>query len=203
MAAKTLRQWAGLTPPAGLDTDKTAMLLIDIQMDYFTPGKLEIPDGEAVLEKVAKLREWARTKGIRIIHIQQLSKAGGPLFASDGEGVNFHPKVAPKEGEKVITKALPSSFINTELGEYLKSNSIDTLIIIGLMTHMCVETTARDAAQLGYKAIVVSDCTASRDLPNYDSSGVMPAREVHAAALTAIADRFADIMPSEKVMTLV
>ncbi|HEX2949734.1 MAG TPA: isochorismatase family protein, partial [Armatimonadota bacterium] len=70
---KTLRQWAGLVPPGSLNTAKTALVLIDIQMDYYTPGKLPIPDGERVLDRAVQLREWAQAHQIPVVHIQQLS----------------------------------------------------------------------------------------------------------------------------------
>ncbi len=202
MLPKTLFQIAGVTPISSIDPAKTAMLLIDIQMDYFTPGKLFIPDGEAMINTTAKLREWARNKGIHIIHIQQVSQAGAPIFAACSSGVDFHPLVTPQPDEKVIQKGFPSSFRGTELQEYLETNSITTLIITGLMTHMCVETTTRDAAQMGYRAVVVSDACASRDLPTFDGKGIMPATEVHTAALTAMSDRFADIMTATSLMDL-
>ena len=183
MDPKTLRQWAGLVPISSIEPAKTAMLLIDFQMDYFTPGKLEIPDGDRAVRRADALRKWAREKGIKVVHIRQLSKPASPIFAQGSRGVEFNTTVAPEDGETIIAKTLPSSFQGTELREWLDSHKIDTLIVTGLMTHMCVETTARDAAQMGYRVIVVSDATASRDLPTLDGRSVMTHGEVHAAAL--------------------
>lgn len=202
MTAKTLRQWAGLTPVSEINAKNTALVLIDIQMDYFTPGKLHIPDGEAAVSQAAAVREWARSKGITIIHIQQQSNPAAPIFAAGTPGVEFHPKVAPVDGEIVIPKGLPSSFKGTTLQEELSARSIDMLIITGLMTHMCVDSTTREAIHLGYKTIVVSDACATRDLPIATGEGVLSHKELHRAALTALSDRFADVMPARAVMEL-
>jgi nicotinamidase-related amidase len=203
MTTKTLRQWAGLVPPASIDPAKTALILIDIQMDYFTPGKLMIPDGERVAERAGRLRDWATKRGIAVVHIQQISpNRAGPLFAAGTGGIAIHPGLSPRAGETVIPKTLPSSFDNTELDAFLRSHGIKTVILAGLMTHMCVETTARDAVPLGYAVIVASDACASRDLPSYDFEDTVSHLEVHRNALAAIADRFADVMPAEAIMRL-
>ncbi len=126
----------------------------------------------------------------------------GPLFAEGSVGADIHPLIAPAAGELLIAKRLPSSFCGTELQERLSAHSIDTLIIAGLMTHMCVDSTTREAVHLGFRALVVSDACATRDLPAYDGQGVVAHRDLHRAALTALSDRFADIMSCKQVMAL-
>lgn len=203
MTVKTLRQWAGLVPPESLDPAKTALILIDIQNDYFTPGKLPIPDGERVVDKAVQLRDWAAAAGIAVVHIRQVNaNPASPMFAAGDSGSAIHPRLSPREGETVICKTLPSSFDKTELHGFLQARGVRTLVLAGLMTHMCVETTARAALPLGYGVVVASDACASRDLPAYDGGGVVPHSEVHRNALTALADRFADVMPTEAVTRL-
>ncbi len=199
---KTLRQWAGLTPPASLDPRTTALILIDLQMDYFTPGKLPIPDGEAVVDAAVRLRDWAGAHGIAVVHIQQLSNPVGPLFAAGSAGAAIHPRLAPRDGETVIPKTFPSSFDNTDLHAFLQARGVKTLVLAGLMAHMCVETTARAAVPLGYAVLVAADATAGRDLPAYDGQGIVSHREVHRNALTALADRFADVLPTAAILQL-
>lgn len=199
---KTLRQWAGLTPPASIDPRKTALILIDLQMDYFTPDKLLIPDGERVVDRAAQLREWAAGLGMPVVHIQQLSNPASPIFADGSDGIAIHPRLAPREGETVIPKTLPSSFDRTDLHDFLQARGVTTLILAGLMAHMCVETTARGAVPLGYAVIVAADACASRDLPAYDGHGIVPHQEVHRNALTALADRFADVLSTEAILRL-
>lgn len=203
MAAKTLREWAGVKPVSQILMKKTALILIDIQMDYFTPGKLSIPDGESAVSQAAELRQWARSSGIPVIHIQQqTANPASPLFASGSAGVKFHPKVMPTSGEIVIQKGFPSSFRGTSLQEHLITLGIDTLILAGLMTHMCVDSTAREAIHLGYNVIIASDACATRDLPLVNGDGILPHHELHRAALTALSDRFAEVLTAAVIMEL-
>lgn len=200
---KTLRQVAGLGRPTGIDPAKAALVLIDIQMDYFTPAKLPIPAGERVVAQAAQLREWAAKSGLAVVHIQQVSpNPASPVFATGTPGIEIHPRLAPRATEQVIQKKLPSSFDGTELHATLQSRGVGTLILAGLMTHMCVEATARGALPLGYKVIVAGDACASRDLPTWDGQGTIGHEEVHRNALAAMADRFADVMTTAEIMGL-
>jgi len=202
-APLTLRQIAGLAPIGSVTPSKTALILIDIQVDYFTEGKLPIPDGQRVLQNASKLLDWADKNHIAVVHIQQLSKnPAAPIFAINSPGAEIHPSVAPRAGHTVITKGLPSSFCGTELGAWLKERGIDTLVIAGLMTHMCVDSTTREALHLGYRVVLASDACASRDLPAHDGDGVISHEVVHLVALSALADRFADVMTSDEVISL-
>ncbi|HEX2986988.1 MAG TPA: isochorismatase family protein, partial [Chloroflexota bacterium] len=107
----------------------------------------------------------------------------------------------PQDGETVIEKTLPCSFDRTTLHDFLQLRGISVLILAGLMTHMCVETTARGALPLGYAVIVAADACASRDLPSFDGQ-VIPHQEVHRNALAAMADRFADVLLTDDVVKL-
>lgn len=199
--AKTLRQIAGLRAPEQIDPTKTALILIDIQNDYFAPDKLFIPDGQRVLDRAAQLQEWAHARGVTIVHIQQVSPAAASIFADGSEGGKIHPSLTPREGETVIEKTLPSSFDRTTLHDFLQSRGVTTLVIAGLMTHMCVETTTRGALPLGYAVVVAADACASRDLPSIDGQ-VISHEEVHRNALAAMADRFADVMLTDDIVKL-
>ena len=171
-------------------------------MDYFTPGKLLIPDGEAVVARAVQLRDWTRSVGVAVVQIQQHSSAASPIFAAGSDGAVIHPRLSPREGETVIAKSLPSSFDHTELQDFLQARGITTLLLTGLMTHMCVETTARAALPLGYTVVVAADACASRDLPAYDGRGIISHQEVHRNALSALADRFVDVLTTEKIIQL-
>ena len=200
---KTLRQWAGLGKPTSINPSKTALILIDIQMDYFRPQKLPIPEGLRVVANAARLRDWAAHCGMAVVHIQQVSRdPAGLLFATGSEGIAIHPGIVPREGETIITKTLPGSFDGTNLHQFLNARGISTLVLAGMMTHMCVETTARTAVPLGYAVIVAADACATRDLPEHDGSGAIPHEEVHRNALAAIADRFGDVMKTDEIVRL-
>lgn len=160
---------AGFTVQA----QKRALLIIDIQDFYFEgPNKLVNP--EAAADKAALLLDEFRKRGELVVHVKHR--------AEKGEAINS--RVAPKEGENVITKDKINSFRETGLNEYLKSNGITDLIICGMMTHMCVEGAFRAATDLGYSCTVVEDACATRDLT---FGGVtIPAKEVHYSTLASL-----------------
>lgn len=199
---QTLRRRAGLQPPASIDPATTAVVFIDIQMDYYTPEKLLIPDGARVVAQAARLREWAAARGMTVVHIQQVSAPTSAIFACGSDGAAIYPALAPRAGETVIEKTLPGSFDRTELHTFLQEREITTLVLAGMMTHMCVETTARTALPLGYAVIVAADACASRDLPTFDGHGIIGHVEVHRNALAAMADRFAEVMTTEAIVGL-
>lgn len=200
---RTLRQWAGLARPAAVKADKTALLLIDLQQGYFTGGKLFIPDGEQAAANAARLLCWARRAGIVVAHIQHKAmKADSPLFAPHSPDIDFHELVKPATGETIVSKHLPSSFSGTELQKELNGRGIEALILCGLMTHMCVDSTARAALELGYKVIVAADACASRDLPDPNGTATIDHKVVHQTALAALGDRFADILRTEEIVRL-
>lgn len=199
---RTLRQWAGLAPVTTLDEATTALLLIDFQEEYFK-GSLPLSEGPSALARAERLLAWARNRGLGVLHVQHVApSADSPLFAPGSPPVALRREVAPREGEAVIQKTLPSSFAGTPLHATLQDKGIRTLVLGGLMTHMCVSSTARAALSFGYRVIVVSDACATRDLPSAIGPGAIDHASIHAAALAALADRFADVLASEELMRL-
>lgn len=104
------------------------------------------------------------------------------------------PALKPRDGETVIPKSLPNSFAKTDLDAALKAGGRAQLVLGGFMTHMCVSATAKAAVDLGYRTTVVAGAAAPRDLPD-PLGGQMSAEQVHRGALTALADRFAIVVP--------
>lgn len=194
MPCATMRALAGIAPLDALDPTRTALVLIDFQAEYFAEGRLLLPDGPTALARAAELLSWGRQHGLMVVHIQHV--AGSPqsaLFTPGTPAVGIRPDVAPRQGECVIRKSMPSSFAGTPLHDALQARGVDTLVIAGLMTHMCVSTTTRDALSLGYRAVVVSDACATRDLPDPTGGGILGHAHIQRAALAALADRFADV----------
>lgn len=192
MTPKTLLQMAGapLTPPP---PDKAALVLIDIQREY-SEGGLKLPGIEAAVAEAAKLLQWARGKGVPVIHVVHHGKPGGALFNPDGPMAGIIPGLEPAAGETVLPKALPNAFAGTGLQETLKATGRSELIVAGFQTHMCVSASVRAALDLGWRTTVVASATGTRDLPNAVGSGIIPAETVHSATLSALADRFAIVV---------
>lgn len=186
----TLRSLAGLPlAPAGLSD--SALVLIDCQNTY-TRGVMELDGVRAALDEAAALLDRARTAGIPVIHIQH--DDGGGLYDISGESGAIVEQVAPRGDEPVVVKNYPNSFVQTDLDERLKAANVSNLVLAGFMTHMCVNSTARGAFNLGYAPTVVAAATATRALPVVGGETV-PAAALQSASLAALSDLFAVVVP--------
>ncbi|MFF8799600.1 MULTISPECIES: cysteine hydrolase family protein [unclassified Methylobacterium] len=188
---KTLRSLSGLPPePAALAG--SALVMIDLQNTY-REGVMRLDGVEPALREAQVLLERARAAGIPVFHVRHDAGPGSPydLTAAIGQ---ISDEVAPREGEPVITKAYPSSFVGTDLQAQLEAAGVKDVILAGFMTHMCVNSTARSAFNLGLRPTVVAAATATRALPGPDGATV-PASAVQAASLAALGDLFAVVAP--------
>lgn len=206
-AHPTIRHMAGATPIDALQADKTAVLVIDFQNEYFPGGRMVIPDGASALEDTRRLIKATDAKGIRVIHVQHVLPADAPLFAEGGKTVQFHPDMQPRSGETVVQKDNVSVFAGASaavMDRTLKEAGIDTLIITGLMTHACVAGAARDAAAepRSYRVIVSSDATATRDLQRAPRATI-DHKMLHAASLATVEDTYGDVMTTDAIIGLV
>jgi nicotinamidase-related amidase len=189
--AETLRALSGL-PLEPVSLAESTLILIDCQNTY-TDGVMELDGVQAALDEAATLLERARTAGIPVIHIQH-SDGPGSLYDIDGESGAIVQRVAPRAGEPVVVKSYPNSFVDTDLEERLKGLGASNLVLAGFMTHMCVNSTARGAFNLGYAPTVVASATATRTLPGVGDT-VVPAAALQSASLAALSDLFAVVVP--------
>ncbi|NWG06475.1 MAG: cysteine hydrolase [Chloroflexi bacterium] len=179
---------------------KTALLLIDIQKDYFPGGKFPLVNPLEAAQKAYMLLQCFREHSGRHVHIQHISiKPDAAFFVRGDSGSDIHDSVAHFEGEPIVYKHYPNSFRETNLLALLKEWEIERVIITGMMTHMCVDATARAAADLGFQIIVVEDACATRDLQYGDT--IIPAEQVHKAFLAALRS-YGRVMKSEEVIAL-
>ncbi|HEX4246406.1 MAG TPA: cysteine hydrolase family protein [Pseudonocardia sp.] len=197
----TLRTLAGL-PAAPASLADSTLIMIDCQNTY-TRGVLELDGVEAALDEAAALLDRARSAGIPIIHIQH-DDGPGSLYDTQGESGAIVGRVAPREGEPVVVKNYPNSFVATDLEQRLRAGSASNLVLAGFMTHMCVNSTARGAFNLGFAPTVVAGATATRSLPasvkGSGSDGPVPASAMQAASLAAISDLFAIVVPDTSAL---
>jgi nicotinamidase-related amidase len=174
-------------------------VLVDFQDEFFH-GRLPVENGAAAVQRAAELRGWARDRGVLVVHVRNVvSRSGTPIFASGSPTVAFVPELEPAQGEPVVTKGQAGAFSRTDLDELLRARHIDTLIVAGIMTHLAVDTTARDGAVLGYRVVVAADACATRALPSPLDGGQIAAAELHRVALASLADRFADVLRVEDI----
>lgn len=187
----TLRSLSGL-PAQPESLASSALVLVDCQNTY-TRGVMELEGVQAALDEAEHLLDRARTAGIPIIHIQHDSGPGSPYDIREDIGA-IVDRVAPRGDEPVVVKNYPNSFVATDLDQRLKAAGVQNLVLAGFMTHMCINSTARGAFNLGYAPTVVAKATATRALPD-PIGGEVPAAVVHQAGLAAIADLFAIVVP--------
>jgi len=191
---KTLLQIAGAAPRKP-QWKEAALILIDHQAEY-TTGGVPLAGVDAAIDEIAQLLKQARAAGAPVFHVVHHAKSGAALFDPQREYVDIIDGLQPQDGEVTVVKALPNSFANTTLDAELKKTGKKELVIAGFATHMCVSATTRSALDHGYVSTVVAAACATRDLPDALGKGVVPATEVQRAALAALADRFATVLPN-------
>ncbi len=177
---------------------KTALLLIDIQNDYFPGGKHELANPLEAAQKAFMLLQCFREHGGHHVHIQHVSRKPDATFFLPGDrGTDIHDSVAHFEGEPLVQKHYPNSFRETNLLQLLKEWEIERVVICGMMTHMCVDATARAAADLGFQVIVAADACATRGLKYGDTT--IPAEHVHKAFLAAL-QSYGQVLVTEQIL---
>jgi nicotinamidase-related amidase len=177
----------------------TALVIIDIQNDYFPGGAMELEGAEAAGAKAGAALAAFRAKKRPVIHVRHLSlRPGATFFLPGTSGAGIHPGVAPAAGEAVIEKNFPNSFRATALKEKLEQAGIGHLVVAGMMTQMCVDSTVRAAADLGYKVTLLSDACATR-AQSFGGESV-PAAQVQRAFLAALNGLFAKVQPTDEYL---
>ena len=173
-------------------TMKEALIIIDVQNDYFPGGSCELYRPLEAEKKIKELIDDSRASGRKIIYIQHINPPADYFFIEGTDGVKISDRIKPAEEDKIIIKHYPNSFLETDLNEYLKSIGVEELIICGMMTHMCVDTTVRAAMDYGYSVKVVGDACATMDLAI--NGETVPADMVQKAYLAALDGVFATII---------
>lgn len=176
-----------------------ALLLIDIQNDYFPGGNMELFGSTEAGHQASLLLSHYRQNSLPVIHVQHIALSESATFFLPGTpGVEIHAAVQPGEGETVVVKHYPNAFRETELRELLEGLQVKDLTIAGMMTHMCIDTTVRAASDLGYQVTLVGDACATRDL-QFNATKVS-APEVHAAYLAALDGSFAKVVSTASLL---
>ena len=171
---------------------KKALVLIDIQNDYFENGRMPLVGSVEASLNARQIIDKFRADGSSIIHIQHIAeRPASTFFVPQTKGSDIHDNVKPIADEKVIIKHYPNGFRETELLDYLKSNDITDLVICGMMTHMCVDATVRAAKDYGFNCKVISDACATRDLEI--NGETVKAAEVHKSFLAAFNGFYASV----------
>ena len=165
--------------------ENTALLIIDVQNDYFKGGNMTLAGAEEAGKKTQQVLEYFRKNNRPVINIKHIAtNEGATFFLPDTKGAEISSLVEPKNGEKVVIKHYPNSFRDTDLLEYLQSKGIKNLVITGMMTDVCVVSTTRAAFDLGFSNTIIGDATATRDRELYGK--VVKAEEVQKSTLAGV-----------------
>jgi len=180
---------------------KTALLLIDIQNDYFPGGKMPLKHIEGASANAAELLSHFRSTLQPTFHIQHTSEEkSAPFFVAGSDGAKLHKSIAPGPNEKIIAKHFPNSFRESRLLEELKKARVKRLAICGAMSHMGIDATTRAAADLGFECLVAHDACAAADV-EFGGKKVA-ADKVHTAAMAALAFACAKVVPTTEIVKL-
>ena len=172
---------------------RTALLLIDIQHDYFPGGPLELVGIDGASENAKELLSFFRQKQWPTFHIQHVMISdSAPVFRANTRGVEIHEKVKPLPADVIIQKHRVNSFLDTPLLEELKNAGVARVVICGAMSHMCIDATTRAAADLGFNCVVIHDACATRDLEFQGKK--IPAEAVHRSFMAALGSGYAKVM---------
>jgi len=182
---------------------RKAILVIDMQRDFIDEGApIECPGGRESIVPIQRLLDLAHQKGLPVIYTQEAHRAQGVDFGRelDGEepvhcvegtpGVEIIPDLTPQPGDFLIAKRRYSAFFATDLDLLLRGLEVDTLILTGVATDVCIRATAQDAQQLNYRVIVPEECVAGTSI------------EQHRAALRNIAYILGKVLPLDEVISM-
>lgn len=176
-----------------------ALLLVDVQLDYFPGGAYPLVEPEPAADAAGTVLRHFRETGEDVVHVfHTATEADAGFFVPGTPGVAFHPDVEPRAGETVVEKHEPNSFIGTGLEALLRDRGVTDLVVLGMMTSMCVDSTTRAASELGFTCTVVADACAAPDLALGDVT--VPGATVHAAFLAALDGSFATVVRSADLL---
>jgi len=182
----------------------TALLVIDFQNDYYPTydgAKWPLSGTEIASKHAARLLAQFRDNKMPIIHVRhEFPSNDAPFFLPHSEGAKFHPSIAPIEGESVVLKHQINSFRDTDLQKMLKNLKVEKLVIVGAMSHMCIDAVTRAAVDFGYECYIAHDACAALDL---EFNGVtVPAHHVHHAFMAALNFGYCNVESTDKILDL-
>lgn len=173
---------------------RRAIIVIDLQNEYWPTGNLPLEGIDAAAANAARVIAHGRDAGDLIVNVRH-EMPGAPVFVPGSEGVEINEAVTPGAGEPIVTKNFPNAFRDTGLKALLDERGIEDVVVVGAMSHMCVDATVRAANDFGYKTVTIHDACATRDV---EFGGVtVPAANVHATIMAAFAFAYGDLVSTD------
>ena len=175
---------------------RRALVVIDVQNEYIDGNfRIEYPPVAESLPNIERAMDACHDAGIPVVVVQHVLPAGAPIFAKGSRGVALHPAVDRRPRDHLVTKTLPSCFTGTDLQDWLSARGIDTLTIVGYMTHNCDDSTTREAMHRGYRVELLRDATGS--LPYANQAGTASAEQIHRTTLVVMQSTFAAVVDTD------
>jgi nicotinamidase-related amidase len=175
-----------------------ALVIIDIQRDYFPGGAYPLVGPEVAAANAKRVLEAFRDNGEPIVHLQHVWDAPDATFMRPGtDGIEIHADVAPEDDETVLRKTEPNGFVGTALERELRGHGVEEVVVAGMMSSMCVDATVRAAVDLGFTATVVHDACAAPDLEF--AGEAIPGATVHGAFMAALGDGYARLVRADEL----
>ncbi len=158
---------------------------------------MALHEPEAAAAKAGQVLESFRASGEPVVHVQHLSPAGAGFLEEGSDGAEIMVPVTPNEGETLVTKRAPNSFLGTDLEQHLRDLDVEEVVVTGMMTSMCVDATTRAGADLGFKMTLVPDACAA---PSLEYGGrQVPGPDVHASFVAALGQFYATVTPADQL----
>lgn len=171
---------------------KLGLIIIDVQNDYFEGGQMALENTSQTLANIITVKEFFERNHLPIYLVQHINDAESAFFRKGSFGAEIHADLFPiATSNHLIVKQFPNSFLNTDLENKLKQENVDKVVIVGMMTHMCVDSTTRAAKELGYEPILISDGCTTRSL-NFNSK-MVSMDDVQTAFFSALSS-FSEVM---------
>lgn len=178
---------------------KQALIIVDVQQEYFPGGKLALYEPEKTLEQIQKVLWLFRAREWPVFFIRHVSsKENAAIFLPDTSGVELHPALVPRTGETVLEKHFPNSFLGTGLSERLVAQKVRSIVVCGMMTHMCIDTTARATQNDGIAVTLPEDACTGMAL-EWNGTKV-PYPTVHAVMMAALNGTFATVLSTDMLL---
>ena len=178
----------------------SGLIVVDLQNEYLPTGKLPLTGIESAAANAARVIADARNKSIPVFHIRhEFANGEAPVFVPGTDGVNIQSTVAPVAGESVIVKNHINAFRDTDLKQQLDAKGVEEVVVVGAMSHMCIDAVVRAAADFGYAVTILHDACATLDL-EFDGVNI-PAAQVHAAAMAAFAFGYGSVISTDKYLS--
>lgn len=175
---------------------KRALIVIDVQNEYVSGNlRIEYPDIKLSLANIGKAMDGAREAGIPVVIVQHIARESSPIFARGSHGAELHPVVAQRQYTHRVEKKMASALTGTDLGPWLNARGVDTLTVVGYMTHNCDDSTVRQARHEGWNVELLHDAAGS--LPYENDMGTATAEEIHRAFTVVMHTGFAAVASTQ------